>query len=252
MVTSAQLQIPTPDGQADAFAAFPDGGERYPGVLFYMDIFGIRPELERKARELAERGYYVLVPNVFYRNGPAPLVELPAFIGAEDRAKAVEQLMPMVHAHTPEFAVRDAQAYIEFLAGRPEVGPGPIATIGYCMGGGLALRTAAAFPEQVAAVAAFHPGKLVSDAPDSAHRALIPSITADVHIGHAETDMRPEDVSELNQALDAAGVRYSSEIYPGTVHGFTMSDTSAFNAAGLEQHWDRLLTLLGGAFTAPR
>jgi carboxymethylenebutenolidase len=245
---TAQLRIPTPDGTADAFAAFPDDGERHPGVLFYMDIFGIRPELERKARELAEQGYYVLVPNVFYRSGAAPLVELPDFVGAEDRDKAVEQLMPMLHAHAPELAVRDAEAYIGFLTSRPEVSAGPIATIGYCMGGGLALRTAAAFPEQVAAVAAFHPGKLVSDAPDSVHRELVPSITADVHIGHAETDMKPEDVSELNKALDAAGVCYTSEIYPGTVHGFTMSDTSAFSAAGLEQHWDRLLALLGGAF----
>lgn len=247
---TAVLQIPTRDGQADAFAAFPDDGERHPGVLFYMDIFGIRPELERKAQELAEQGYYVLVPNVFYRNGAAPLVELPAFVGAEDRVKAIEQLMPMLHAHVPELAVRDAEAYIEFLTSRPEVSEGPIATIGYCMGGVLALRTAAAFPEQVAAVAAFHPGKLVSDAPDSPHRALIPAITADVHIGHAESDMQPEAVSELNQALDAAKVRYTSEIYPGTVHGFTMSDTSAFNAAGLEQHWDRLLSLLSKAFTA--
>lgn len=246
---TAHLQIPTPDGRADAFAAFPDDGERHPGVLFYMDIFGIRPELERKARELAEHGYYVLIPNVFYRNGPAPLVELPEFVGAEDRDKAIGQLMPMLHAHTPELAVRDAEAYIAFLTSRPEVSAGPVAAIGYCMGGGLALRTAAAFPEQVAAVAAFHPGKLVSEEPDSAHRALIPAITADVHIGHAESDMKAEAVSELNQALDAAGVRYTSEIYPGTVHGFTMSDTSAFSAAGLEQHWDRMLALLGGAFT---
>lgn len=245
---TAQLRIPTPDGTADAFAAFPDDGEQHPGVLFYMDIFGIRPELETKARELAEHGYYVLIPNVFYRNGPSPLVELAAFVGPEDRTKAIEPLLPMLFAHTPELVVRDAEAYIGFLASRPEVGAGPIATIGYCMGGGLALRTAAAFPEQVAAVAAFHPGKLVGDAPDSAHRALVPSITADVHIGHAETDMKPDDVSELNQALDAAGVRYTSEIYPGTVHGFTMSDTSAFSAAGLERHWDRLLALLDGAF----
>lgn len=251
MPTTA-LQIPMPDGQADAFAAYPDGGERHPAVLFYMDIFGIRPELERKAQELAEHGYYVLIPNVFYRNGPAPLIELPAFIGAEDRAKALEQLMPMVHAHTPELAIRDAEAYIAFLTSRPEVSPGPIAAIGYCMGGSLALRTAAAFPEQVAAVAAFHPGKLVSDDPDSPHRALIPTITADVHIGHAESDMRPEAVSELNQALDATGVGYTSEIYPGTVHGFTMSDTSAFNEAGSAQHWERLLALLGGAFAAQR
>ncbi|MEY9932934.1 carboxymethylenebutenolidase [Catenulispora sp. GP43] len=249
---TAALQIPTPDGQADAFAAYPDDGERHPGVLFYMDIFGIRPELERKARELAEHGYYVLVPNVFYRDGSAPLVELPEFVTPAVREKAVAQLLPLVHAHTPEHVLRDADAYLGFLTSRPEVAPGPVATIGYCMGGGLALRTAAAHPGQVAAVAAFHPGKLVGDAPDSPHREVIPAITADVHIGHAETDMRPEAVSELNQVLDASGVRYTSEIYPGTVHGFTMSDTSAFDAAGLQQHWDRLLALLAGAFATRR
>jgi carboxymethylenebutenolidase len=247
---TALLQIPTPDGQADAFAAFPDDGKRHPGVLFYMDIFGIRPELERRARELAEHGYYVLIPNVFYRHGPAPLIELPAYVGEQERPKAVEQLMPLVHAHSTDRALSDADAYLRFLTSRPEVGPGPVATIGYCMGGGLALRTAAAHPGMVGAVAAFHPGKLVSDAPDSLHRAVIPAITADVHIGHAETDMRPEAVGELNQVLDAAGVRYSSEIYPGTVHGFTMSDTAAYSDAGLNQHWDRLLALLGGALGA--
>src|SRR5258708_36762556 len=104
---------------------------------------------------------------------------------------------------------------------------------------------AAAHPDGVGAVAAFHPGKLVSEALDSPHRVLIPAITADVHLGHAETDMRPEALGELNQALDAAGVNYTSEIYPGTVHGFTMSDTAAFSASGLERHWERLPPLLG-------
>jgi len=241
------LQIPTPDGQADAIAAFPEGGGRHPGVLLYMDIFGIRPELERKAVELAEHGYYVLVPNVFYRHGPAPLIELPDFVGEDERPKAVEQLLPMLHAHTAERALSDAEAYLTFLSEQPEVTPGPVAVMGYCMGGSQALRTAAAFPERVAAVASFHAGKLVNDTPESPHRVVIPAITADVHIGHAETDMRPEEVSELNKALEAAGVQYSSEIYPGTVHGFTMSDTTAFSAAGAQLHWDRLLALLAGA-----
>jgi len=241
------LQIPTPDGQADAIAAFPEGGGQHPGVLLYMDIFGIRPELERKAVELAEHGYYVLVPNVFYRHGTAPLIDLPDFVGEDERHKAVEQLLPMLQALTAEQALSDAEAYLAFLSEQPGVTPGPVAVMGYCMGGGQALRTAAAFPDQVAAVASFHAGKLVNDTSESPHRALIPTITADVHIGHAETDMRPEHVAELNKALDATGVRYTSEIYPGTVHGFTMADTSAFSAEGLQLHWDRLLALLGGA-----
>ncbi|MEV7404560.1 dienelactone hydrolase family protein [Streptomyces sp. NPDC091267] len=238
------LQIPTADGQADAFAAFPDRGERHPGVLLYTDIFGLRPVLKEMARELAGHGYYVLVPNLYYRHGPAPVIELPEHITAEIRPAVFARLLPLYEAHTTERARRDADAYLRFLTTQPEVGTGPVAAMGYCMGGVLAMRTAADHPDQVAAVAAFHPGSLVTDAPESPHR-LIPAITAQVHLGHAENDMTPEAISELNQALDATGIGYTSEVYPGTVHGFTMSDTEAFNPSALQHHWDRLLPLLG-------
>ncbi|GAA2300971.1 dienelactone hydrolase family protein [Streptomyces violaceusniger] len=241
------LRIPTPDGQADAFAAFPDGGGRHPGVLLYADAFGIRPVLREMARELAGHGYYVLVPNFFYRHGPAPLIELPEHIGEEVRPEIVGQLMPLIEAHTTERILRDADAYLRFLTTRPEVGAGPVGVIGYCIGGLLAMRTAAAHPGQVAAVAEFH-GPLVADGPDGLH-GLLSKVTAQVHLGHAETDMTPEALRELNQALDAAGVGYTSEIYPGTVHGFTMSDTDAFNPSALQHHWDRLLPLLDRTLT---
>ncbi|MEU9112324.1 dienelactone hydrolase family protein [Streptomyces sp. NPDC048483] len=237
------LQIPTTDGQADAFAAFPDRGERHPGVLLYPDAFGVRPVLREMARELAEHGYYVLVPNLYYRHGPAPVIELPEHIGEEARPAVIGRLMPLIEAHTTERVLRDADAYLRFLTAQPEVSAGPVAAIGYCMGAPLAVRTAAAHPDQVAAVAGFHPGFLVTDAPDSPHR-LVPKLTAQVHLGLAEGDLSPEAISELNQALDAAGVGYTTEIYPGTIHGFTMADTDAFNPSALQRHWDRLLPLL--------
>ncbi|MEU9253684.1 dienelactone hydrolase family protein [Streptomyces sp. NPDC048270] len=237
------LHIPTPDGRADAFAAFPDGGEPRPGVLLYPDAFGPRPELEEKARELAGHGYYVLVPNLYYRHGPAPVVELPAHIGAEARPALFGRLMPLVEAHTTERVLRDADAYLRFLAAQPEVSAGPVATLGYCLGAALAMRTATAHPDRVAAVAGFHPGFLVTDASDSPHR-LVSELTAQVHLGLAEGDLTPEALGELNKALDAAGVGYTTEIHPGTVHGFTMSDTDAFDPAALQRHWDRLLPLL--------
>ncbi|WP_006606958.1 dienelactone hydrolase family protein [Streptomyces auratus] len=233
------VQIPTTDGQADAFAAFPDHGERHPGVLMYADAFGIRPVLREMARELAGHGYYVLVPHFFYRHGPAPLIELPEHIGEDVRPAVVAQVMPLIEAHTAERVRSDADAYLRFLTTQPEVGAGPVAVTGYCIGGLLAMRTAAAHPGQVAAVAGFH-GPVGADGPDS-----LSELTAQVHLGHAETDMTPEALGELNQALDAAGIDYTSEIYPGTVHGFTLSDTDAFNAAALQLHWDRLLPLLG-------
>ncbi|MEU3373150.1 dienelactone hydrolase family protein [Streptomyces sp. NPDC006660] len=238
------LLIPTPDGEADAFAAFPDDGERHPGVLLYMDAFGLRPVLHEMARELAGHGYYVLVPNVFYRHGPTPVVDLPEYIGEDVRPGIIAQVMPMVRAHTGEHALRDAEAYLTFLTARPEVEQGPVAAIGYCMGAPLAARTAAAHPGRVAAVAGFHPGALVIDAPDSPHR-LIPGMTAQAHFGLSEQDMTPDAVIELNKALDAAGVDYTTETYPGTIHGFTMADTDAFDPAAYQRHWDRLLALLG-------
>ncbi|MEV7526306.1 dienelactone hydrolase family protein [Streptomyces sp. NPDC091371] len=233
------LQIPTADGRADAFAAFPDHGEQHPGVLMYADGFGIRPVLREMARELAGHGYYVLVPNFFYRHGPTPVIELPEHIGEEARPQVMAQVMPLLKAHTAERVLRDADAYIRFLTTQPEVGAGPLAVTGYCIGGLLAMRTAAAHPGQVAAVAAFH-GPVGADGP-----ALLSKLTAQVHLGHAEGDMTPEALGELNQALDAAGVSYTSEIYPGTIHGFTMSDTDAFSPSGLKRHWDHLLPLLG-------
>ncbi|MET9934471.1 MULTISPECIES: dienelactone hydrolase family protein [unclassified Streptomyces] len=235
------LQIPTADGQADAFAAFPDDGERHPGVLMYSDGFGIRPVLREMALELAGHGYYVLVPNFFYRHGPAPVVELPERIEEEARTAVMGRLMPLIKAHTIERTQRDADAYLRFLTTQREVSAGPVAVTGYCIGGLLAVRTAVAHPGQVAAVAGFH-APVGAAGSDSLRR-----LTARVHFGHAETDLTPEVLAELNQLLDAAGVDYTSEIYPDTVHGFTMADTDAFDPAALRLHWDHLLRLLGRA-----
>lgn len=232
------LQIPTADGRADAFAAFPDDGAGHPGVLMYPDGFGIRPVVRELARELAGHGYYVLVPNVFYRHGPTPVVELPEHIGEEVRTSVMGRLMPLIEAHTVERTLRDADAYLRFLTTRPEAGAGPVAVTGYCIGGLLAVHTAAAHPGQVAAVAGFH-APVGAAGPDSLRR-----LTAQVHFGHAATDLTPEALAELNQALDAAGVDYTSAIYPDTVHGFTMADTDAFSPAALRLHWDHLIPLL--------
>ncbi|MFE1141857.1 dienelactone hydrolase family protein [Streptomyces rochei] len=237
------LHILTADGRADALAAFPDGGERHPGVLMYADGFGIRPVLREMARELAGHGYYVLVPNFFYRHGPAPVVELPEHIGEETRTAVMGQLMPLIEAHTVERTLRDADAYLGFLTTQPEVSAGPVAVTGYCIGGLLAVRTAVAHAGRVAAIAGFHAP--VGAAGSDSLRRLI----AQVHFGHAETDLTPGALGEINQALDAAGVDYTSEIYPDTVHGFTMADTDAFNPAALQLHWDHLLPLLGRTLT---
>ncbi|MFD8067207.1 dienelactone hydrolase family protein [Streptomyces parvulus] len=240
------LRITTADGRADAFAAFPDGGGRYPAVLMYPDAFGIRPVLREMAGHLAGHGYYVLVPNIFYRHGETPVVELPDHVGDEHRPALFARLMPMIEAHTAERALSDADAYLHFLRAQPEADGGPVAVTGYCFGGLLATRTAVAHPDQVAALAAFH-APVGADGPDS-----LAKLTAGTHFGHAEGDLTPEALRDLNRALDASGADYTSEIYPGTVHGFTMSDTEAFDAAALQLHWDRLLPLLDRTLTGNR
>jgi carboxymethylenebutenolidase len=237
------LQIPTTHGQADAFAAFPDHGERHPGVLMYADGFGIRPALREMARELAGHGYFVLVPNLFYRQGPAPVITLPEHIGEEVRPTLMAQLMPLIEAHTAERVLSDANAYLRFLTTQPEVGAGPVAVTGYCIGGLLAVRTAAAHPGQVAAVAAFH------SPVGAAGPGVLAEITAQAHFGHAESDLTPQTLEELNRLLDTAKIDYTSEIYPGTVHGFTMADTDAFNPSGLQRHRESLLPLLDRTLT---
>ncbi|MFD5872708.1 dienelactone hydrolase family protein [Streptomyces sp. NPDC060322] len=238
------LHIPTADGRADAFAAFPDDGERHPGVLMYPDGFGLRPVVRDMARELAGHGYHVLVPNLFYRQGPAPVVELPEYIGKEARPAIFARVMPLIEAHTAERTLSDAEAYLGFLDGLPEVGTGPVGVTGYCIGGLLAVRTAAARPGRVAAVAAFH-APVGADGPGG-----LAGLTAQVHFGHAEGDMTPESLGEIDRALEKTGVGWTSEVYPGTVHGFTMSDTDAFDPSALRRHWDRLLPLLGGTLSA--
>ncbi len=247
-IPTTTLRIPTPDGHADAFAAFPDGGGPHPGVLLYSDAFGVRPELAERARALAGHGYCVLVPHLYYRHGTAPLIELPEHIGAEIRPAVIERLMPFLGELTTARFLSDAEAYLAFLASRPEVSDGPVAVLGYCIGGALAMRTAAAHPGRVAAVAGFHPGFLVTEEPDSPHLAF-PALTAEVHLGLSTNDMAPEALAEVTRSLEAAGVTHTCETYPDTVHGFTMSDTDAFSASGTQRHWDRLLALLSRTLT---
>jgi carboxymethylenebutenolidase len=238
------VQVTTPDGIADAFVAYPEGEGRHPGVLFLMDAIGPRPVLRDMARTIADDGFYVLLPNLFYRTGPAPLFELEDLLTPEGGEALMSKVIPLARALTPDLALPDTLAYLEFLAAQPEVAEGPLGVTGYCMGGKLALQTAAAYPDRVAAAASFHGGRLATDGHDSPHRE-VGTVAAELYFGHAEDDgsMTSEQVARLEEALDAAGVRYRSEVYPGTKHGFTMSDTAVYDPAGLERHWRNLLEL---------
>ncbi|OAR23627.1 dienelactone hydrolase [Streptomyces sp. ERV7] len=244
-VLATSVDIPTQDGTADAYLVHPDDNTPHPAVLLYMDAFGLRPHLNGMADRIAAAGYTVLVPNVFYRAGRAPIVELPEFIDPEQRPDLFDTIGPHIFALTPELVVRDADAYLRWLADSPLTTDGPVGVTGYCMGAGLALRTAGSFPERVAAAAGFHGGRMATDAPDSPH-LLAEHITAELYFGHADQDpgMPAEQIERLNKALSAAGVRHEAEVYQGAQHGFTQADTAAYDAAGDARHWDALLALL--------
>lgn len=244
-VRGTSVDIPTQDGAADAYLTHPDDGTPHPAVLLYMDAYGIRPHLKKMADRVARAGYTVLVPNVFYRHGRAPVVELPDVIDSARRPEIFERLGPIITSLTPDLAMRDADAYLRRLTACPLTTDGPVGITGYCMGAGLALRTAGTYPERVAAVAGFHGGRLATDSPDSPH-LLADRITAEVYFGHADQDpsLPPEQINRLDEALTAGGVRHRCEVYTGGHHGFTQADTAAYDSTADKRHWTALLALL--------
>jgi len=248
-VQGTDVDITTGDGVADAYLAHPSDGLPRPGVLLYMDAFGLRPHLKSMADRLAEAGYTVLLPNVFYRHGRTPVFDLPEFIDPSARPQMWQQIGPVMQSLTPELAMRDADAYLRWLADSPLVADGPVALTGYCMGARLALYTAGTYPQRVAAAAGFHGGGLATDAPDSPHR-VAEHITAELYFGHADEDgsMPPEQQRLLEETLTAAGVRHRCEVYPGAHHGYTQADTAAYDKEGDERHWAALLDLLERTF----
>ncbi len=235
------IDVATQDGIADAYLARPDN-DRHPAVLLVMDAYGLRPQIEGMADRIAGQGFVVLAPNVFYRAGRAPVVPLDG-LGDPDRGpRLFEQLMPLIRQLTPERIVRDGHAYLDRLE---QVGRAPVAITGYCMGGRVGWRIAAASSERVVALGCFHVGGLVTGDDDSPHLSA-GTITAEVYLGHADNDrsMTPDQIAELERALDAAGVRYRSELYRGAAHGYTMADTPAYDQAAAERHFVELFALL--------
>src|SRR5689334_4927734 len=239
---STTLDIPTPDGVADAYLSTPDDGDRHPGVLFLMDAYGLRPQIEEMADRIAQRGYAVLAPNVFYRAGRSPVLPIPDFSKEEARGEFFAKVRPLMAQLTPERLAADGAAYFDELA---KVADEPFAITGYCMGTRLALRIAAAHPDRVAALGGFHGGGLVTDDPQSPHLAAR-ELRAELYFGHADKDQSnsPEQIAALDRALDEAGVKHRTEVYEGAKHGYTMADTPAYNQAAAERHFDALFDLL--------
>jgi len=236
-----EIEIRTSDGTADGFLYRAQGERRLPGVIHLTDIGGIRSSHREMARRLAEKGYAVLMPNVFYRTGKPPVLDVKLGMGDERTIKRFRELTAPL---TPEAVERDARAYVNFLAGHSAASRGPIGVVGYCFTGAFAMRTAAAEPDKVAAVASFHGGGLYTDAPTSPHLVL-PRIKARLYFGHATNDrsMPQEAIEKFDRALDAWGGKYQSEVYEGAFHGWTVPDAPIYNQAQAERAFEKLTEL---------
>lgn len=248
MTSPEKLQIRTPDGVADAWAYRPEGAAPAPAVLFCPDAGGVRPIKHEMAARLAGLGYFVLLPNVFYRSGEyAPFDMKTVFSDPEERAR----IMALVKSLGGGAGLRDAGAYLDAIAAHPGARPGKAGVVGYCMGGRLAFAVAGAYPDRIAAAAGFHAGHIVTGEPDSPHLAA-DKIKAELYFGVADEDgsCTPEHQGILASTLGAAHVAYQIELYRGARHGFAVPDMPVYDEVAAERHWARLASLFAAALPA--
>jgi carboxymethylenebutenolidase len=241
----ADVDVKTPDGVADAYFVHPVKG-KFPGVLIWPDIFGLRPAFKEMANRLAESGYAVLVINPFYRTKKAPTA--PAHPDFDDPATR-QALMTLAGTLTPQTAVTDAKAFVAFLDSQPAVDTKrKMGTTGYCMGGPFVFRTAATLPDRIGAGATFHGGGLVTDKPESPH-LLIPKMKAHFLIAIAENDdmRQPEAKDVLRDSFAKAHLPAEIEVYAGTLHGWCPPDSHVYNHDQAEKAWSRMLALFSNS-----
>lgn len=250
----AQERVPirTKNGECPTFVMRPDRDGPWPAAIVYMDAGGIRPTMIAIATRLARAGYVVLLPDLFYRFGAyLPLDPKKVFAG---NFRAI--LGPMMGTTDNLKAADDTEALLAYLESRSDVKGRKVGTVGFCMGGGMALTAAGKFPDRVVAAASFHGGNLVTDAPTSPH-LLVPHIKAEVYVAGADNDgsYPPEMAERLKKTLTNAAVRHRCEIYPGAAHGWMVPDFPIYNENSAERGWMELLALFGrnlNPATAPR
>ncbi len=237
-MSEEKIEIRTPDGNADGVLVRPADGQAAPGVILLTDVVGIRKAPLEMAQRLADEGYVVLVPNVFYRTGRPPLWSFKPNFGDEKTGKRFAELASPL---TPDKIESDANAYVEFLSSQPGVKPGPLGVVGFCYTGGVALRVAAARPDRIAAALSFHGGGLYNESPNSPHRVL-PKVKARLYFGHAVQDrsMPQEAIDKLGEALSAWGGKFDSEVYEGALHGWTQTDFPIYNQAQAERAFAKM------------
>ena len=241
VLESSDVEVKTPDGTADAFFVHPAKGS-HAAVLIWPDILSLRPAFRAMASRLAGHGYAVLVVNPYYRSVRAPVVsEGDTFANPSVR----EKVFPLARSLTPATNVTDANAFIDFLDAQSSVDTSRgVGTMGYCMGGPMTMRTAAARADRVLAGASFHGGRLVTDGSDSPH-LLVPKMQASYLFAIAENDdeKEPEAKNVLRESFKAAGLSAEIEVYEGAMHGWCPPDSPVYHEAQAERAWQRLLAL---------
>jgi carboxymethylenebutenolidase len=249
-VVETDVTIKTPDGMSDGVFIHPTTGS-YPGVLIWTDAFGLRPAMRDIGKRLAAEGYSVLVPNPFYRVAKAPVFDNASSFNFQNQSDMAKLQPLMASVNAPGAAEKDAVAYIAFLDAQQQVNKAKkIGTQGYCMGGPLVVKTAAALPNRVGAGASFHGGGLVTDRPDSPH-LLAPKIKARMYFGIASNDdmRQPDAKDKLKEAFAAAKVPAEIEVYPGAQHGWCVADMPVQNGMRIyskpdaERAWGKLAAL---------
>jgi carboxymethylenebutenolidase len=239
------IDLRTDDGVCPAHVFTPDGSGDgpWPGVLFYMDGIGMRPALLPMGERMAQAGYYVLLPDLFYRAGAYTAPDPKALFN--DEAVRNDWFKLVMSVATVDNIMRDTRVFLEHIGGDKRVRGAQVGVTGYCMGGRLALAAAGHFGARIAAAAAYHPGNLATDAPDSPH-LLASKMKAHVYVGAATDDRSfPDEQKErLERALTDAGVDHVIETYAAR-HGWVPSDTPAHDDAAAERHWQTLFALFG-------
>jgi len=235
-----ELDITTPDGAMNAFVVYPDENGPHPVVLFYMDAPGKREELHDMARRLAAQGYYVVLPNLYYRRTPDYWLR-------ERTEPAMAVMFEHMRATTTALNVRDTGAMLKFVDSQPEADSSRIGAVGYCMSGPFVVAAAAKYSSRFKSIASIHGAGMATDAPDSPHK-LAPKIKCEAYFACAEIDKwaPKKDIETLEAALKAGGVNYRIEWYPGAEHGFVFPlRKGIYNEPSAEKHWERLFELFG-------
>ncbi len=245
MVVEKAVEIRTPDGTPEGFLYRDESAQAQPGVIHYTDIGGIRQSHRDKAKRIAEQGYLVLLPNVFYRTGRPPVIDWP--INPNDE-RIMRRIGEIAGPLTPEAMERDSSTYIDFLAAQPGVSGAPVGVLGHCFSGAMAMRACAARPDKIGAAASYHGGRLFVDGPASPHLAL-PRIKAQLYFGHAVQDksMPQEAIEKFDKALSGWSGKYESEVYEGAFHGWTVSDSPVYNEPQAERAFGKLMELFRSA-----